>query len=138
MTTTAPSNSNPTTPTEPHQDPQTHPDQQQRHNSDAWKDCSVPPFPGSDRHNPAFNSWQTHESPADAHDFFSSRAKGLLTFARFALDRWSEQAYKDKSPSLNFSYNDVNGFIDLLDVIGETMDLSLNAAKAMQATTVKH
>lgn len=120
------------------QNPRLHPEQRNRHNPNAWQACSVPPFPNSDRHNPAFDSWQAHSSPSDAHNFYTARAKGLLTFARFTLDKWGEQAFNAEGPTLDLTYNDVQGLVELLSVIGETIDLSVSAAAAMQVDTAKH
>ncbi|MEO5341687.1 MAG: hypothetical protein H7837_14440 [Magnetococcus sp. MYC-9] len=93
-----------------------------RHNPDAWRDCSIPPTAWNDRHQPSFRTWRSDDEPAEAITNHLKRANGMLTFL-------------DSQPRFEMNHADVRGLMELIGAIGECLDLAGNAAEVALAST---
>ena len=103
-----------------------------RCNPMAWYDHGVPPKALTDEDALRYPSWSMDKHPEDWAYRHFRRARGLATFARFFLYEWDVQAYGTHrdGPVLGFGRPEVNGLRELIDVIGESLDLAENAVEA--------
>ncbi|MEO5350944.1 MAG: hypothetical protein H7836_15070 [Magnetococcus sp. YQC-3] len=84
-----------------------------------------------------FPSWRTCDCPEEAMGWHNRRASGMLTFIHFALRPWDENAFKlakvnADPPTFEMGHAEVSGLIEVLASIGESFNLAMNAARAVE------
>ncbi|MBF0311650.1 MAG: hypothetical protein HQL56_19230 [Magnetococcales bacterium] len=107
---------------------------------EAWKTHSTPPTGHKDLFDPAFRSWHFHSNPSDAFAGYVRRAKGAATFLHFVFSELSRTAFEQQRddpggflPQVTLYRPEMDGLVEILAVIGESIDLANDASESMVA-----
>ncbi|WP_130470662.1 hypothetical protein [Candidatus Magnetaquicoccus inordinatus] len=99
------------------------------YNPNAWRDHSLPPTKPH-----AYRSWLCHDNPIDALDSYGYKAMRMQGVLAKLVGNLREIRGDRAMPFIELTPSDVAGLSELLDAVGEKINLAMNAAESAIAT----
>ncbi|MBF0185487.1 MAG: hypothetical protein HQM06_14035 [Magnetococcales bacterium] len=101
----------------------------QNFNTNAWRSHSLPPTKPH-----AYRSWLCHDNPIDALDSYGYQAMRIQGTLAKMIRNLREIRGDRAMPFIELTPSDVAGLSELLDAVGEKINLAMSAAEEAIAT----